>query len=311
MNTKYAVGIDIGGSHISAALIELISGRIVEGSYSESKLNNQADAGEIFQIWGDTISESMRHVGEGTIEGLGFAMPGPFNYEKGVALLKGVAKYDNLYGLNVKDELNKVLNLSDEIPFRYINDAMSFAIGEAWSGQAANFENVVGITLGTGFGSAFIKNGVPVIEGMTVPPMGYVYNIPHKHGIADDYFSTRGFINEYELRTGIRCKGVKDIAEKAATDKIARELFEDFGTSLGQFLAPLLNRFDAQCLVVGGNISKAYDLFGDSFQQELNKQDVKIDVIISELMEDAAMVGSARLLDAVFWEETQQIVSKI
>tara|TARA_R110002050_G_scaffold274283_2_gene418661 strand:+ start:18779 stop:19714 length:936 start_codon:yes stop_codon:yes gene_type:complete len=311
MKKKYAIGIDIGGSHISSVLVEIQSGQIVRKSYSESKLDNQASAEEIFQIWGNTIQETINHAELSEIEGLGFAMPGPFDYENGIALFKGVAKYDNLYGLNVKNELNKVLNLSNDMPFRYINDAMSFAIGEAWSGPAAKYNKVVAVTLGTGFGSAFIKDGVPVIEGNNVPPMGYVYNIPYENGIADDYFSTRWFINEYEIRSGKKCKGVKEIAEQAAIEQTANELFVDFGRRLGRFLEPLLNQFDAQCLVIGGNISKAYGLFGPLFQKELNNASVKVEVVISELMEDAAMTGSARLMDSRFWAETQQIVSKI
>lgn len=311
MNRKYAVGVDVGGSHISSILVDLMNGSVIERSYAESKLNNQADAQEIFQIWGKNIMESISHVGVDHILGIGFAMPGPFDYERGIALLKDVAKYDKLYGLNIGEELKKVLNLPDKITFRYINDALSFAIGETWRGKAAQFENVVAITLGTGFGSAFIENGVPVIEGNHVPPMGYVYNIPYRKGIADDHFSTRWFLNEYENRSGKKCKGVKEIAERSDRDNTAHDLFIDFGKRLGEFLSPILRTFDATCLVLGGNISRAYDLFGPSFEEVLIANGIQIEIIISELMEMSAMAGSARLIDEDYWIKAQTLVSKI
>ncbi len=311
MKKKYAIGADIGGSHISTVLIDIESGSLLAGSRVEQMVDNQASADEIFRNWAIAIKETMTHVKEGDLVGIGFAMPGPFDYKTGVALLKNVAKYESLYGINVGDELKKLLNLPVEMPFRYLNDAMSFAIGECWLGRASDYKNVVAVTLGTGFGSAFLTDGVPLIEGERVPPMGYVYHIPYERGIADDYFSTRWFIAEYEVRTGIKCKGVKEIADRAANESKARELFDDFGTNIGNFLAPLLRKFEANCLVIGGNICGAYPLFGTSFENALKKQNIAVEIVISELMETAAMAGSARLLNEEFWQKAEPLVSKI
>jgi len=165
----------------------------------------------------------------------------------------------------------------------YLNIALSFAIGECWIGKASADKNVMAITLGTGFGSAFLSQGVPVIEGNLVPKMGYVYHIPYENGIADDYFSTRWFIKEYFLRTGISCNGVKDIAERAERDLEAKKIFEDFGTNLGNFLSPLLQTFEVNCLVMGGNISGAYSLFGPSFNRALQNHSVGIEIVVSGL----------------------------
>lgn len=308
---KYAIGADIGGSHISVVLVDMETGRIVPESAAEQKVNNQASADEILDDWAKALNETITRVPIRELAGIGFAMPGPFDYKTGVALLKNVAKYDSLYGINVGDELKKRLNLPAEMPFRYLNDALSFAVGECWTGKASVYRNVVAITLGTGFGSAFLTNGVPVIEGDRVPKMGYVYHIPYENGIADDYFSTRWFIKEYFLRTGVQVLGVKEIAERVNRDDDARKIVEHFGTALGNFLVPLLQKFEAGCLVIGGNISGAYPLFGPSFEKSLDEQGVKVKIEVSELMEAAAMAGSARLLDDQFWSDMEPLVSKI
>jgi len=311
MKKKYAIGADIGGSHISTVLIDMEKGSMLTESHAEQKVDNQASADEILTNWAIAIQKTMDHTKDGELTGIGFAMPGPFAYKTGVALLKNVAKYESLYGINVGDELKKILNLPESMPFRYMNDAMSFAIGECWMGKASHYKNVVAITLGTGFGSAFLTDGVPVIEGNRVPKMGYVYHIPYENGIADDYFSTRWFIKEYFIRSGIHASGVKEIAEIANADAEAKKMFEDFGTNMGNFLAPLLQNFEASCLVIGGNVSGAYLLFGSWFENALKKQNISIEIVISELMESAAMTGSARLLDEEFWKDVEPLVSKI
>jgi glucokinase len=311
MKKRYAVGVDIGGSHISSVLVDVNSRKVVPGSASEQKINNKASAGEILAGWSETIKTTLSHIPVEELLGIGFAMPGPFDYTSGVSLIKGVEKYDNLYGINVGDKLKKMLSLPEGIPFRYFNDAMSFAMGESWIGTASKFKNVMAITLGTGFGSAFLTNGVPVIEGLRVPEMGYVYNIPYKKGIADDYFSTRWFIKSYKEKSGVSCKGVKEIAEKANSDRIAKTLFDDFGNSLGIFLAPFLNKFTADCLVIGGNISGAWSLFEGYFQKSLTDNNINVEIVISELKETAAMAGSARLLDDIFWYQIKPLTKKI
>ena len=46
-----------------------------------------------------------------------------------------------------------------------MNDASAFAVGEAWAGSASDFNRSLSITLGTGFGSAFISNHIPIVDG--------------------------------------------------------------------------------------------------------------------------------------------------
>lgn len=311
MKKRYAIGVDIGGSHISSVLVDVSDRKVISESQAEQKIDNKASASEILKSWSIAIKKTLSNTTETELLGIGFAMPGPFDYANGVSLIKRVDKYENLYGINIGDELKKILNLPSQMPFRYINDALSFAIGESWIGEASTYKNVVAITLGTGFGSAFLTRGTPVIEGSHVPKMGYVYNIPYQSGIADDYFSTRWFIKSYKEKSDIICKGVKEIAERAKSDESAKSIFKHFGHNLGNFMAPLLNNFSADCLIIGGNISGAWPLFQSSFLQSLlaNKTDVK--VVTSELMATSAMAGSARLLDETFWHQIKPLIKKI
>jgi len=305
MNKNIAIGTDIGGSHISCAAIDLVSGKIIRDTLTEKSVDNQAQSSEIIGTWAQALSASLAKVPLENVKGIGFAMPGPFDYVKGISYIRGVAKYENLYGVNVTDAIADNLGLHDGFLIRFMNDASAFAVGEAWAGSASKFNRSLSITFGTGFGSAFISNRIPIVDGPEVPKLGCIYHLPYKDGIADDYFSTRGLLSRYKKLTGKELNGVKELASMAATDKVVADLFTDFGDNAGIFLAPWLKVFKAEILVIGGNISHAYNLFGDVFERRLKKENCFCEVAISKLKEDAALLGSAYMLDDDFWKSVQ------
>lgn len=305
MEKTLAIGVDIGGSHISCAAVDLKNFTVLDNTRTERTVDNKAEASKIIGVWVQAISDVIKKIPAEALKGIGFGMPGPFDYVKGISYIKGVAKYEKLYGCNVKDSIAESLNFPDSFPVRFMNDVSTFAVGEALVGKASPYERSMSITLGTGFGSAFIANRIPIVDGPSVPKLGCVYHLPYGDNIADDYFSTRWFIRRYNEITGRHLSGVKEFAGLADTDKTVTYLFSEFGTNLGIFLAPWLKRFNAQIVVVGGNISNAYHLFGDIFEKSLENEGCSCKVALSELMEDAAFIGAAYLLDDSFWKDIQ------
>jgi glucokinase len=305
MDKNIAIGTDIGGSHISCAAIDLTTGKILNGTLTGESVDNQASAKTIIDTWTKALSDALKKVPMKNVKGIGFAMPGPFDYVKGICYIKGVAKYESLYGLNVKEAIAANLGVGEDFLVRFMNDASAFAVGEAWAGSAANVNRSLSITFGTGFGSAFIDNKIPIVDGPEVPKMGCIYHIPYRDGIADDYFSTRGLLSRYKKITGKELSGVKELAELASSDKVVIDLFTDFGDNAGIFLSTYLKAFKAEALVIGGNISNAYNLFGDVFENRLRTENCSCEVSISKLKEDAALLGSAYMLDDDFWKSVQ------
>jgi len=305
MKQNLAIGVDIGGSHISCAAVDLKSFRILNETRTEREVDNKAEASKIIGVWVQALTDVIKKIPGDSLKGIGFGMPGPFDYVKGISYIRGVAKYEKLYGCNVKNAISDSLDFPDDFPVRFMNDVSTFAVGEALVGKAAKAERSMSITLGTGFGSAFIANLIPIVDGPEVPKLGCVYHLPYGDNIADDYFSTRWFIGRYKKLTGKELSGVKEFAELAGTDKIVSELFTEFGTNLGVFLAPWLKKFKTEIVVVGGNISYAYDLFGNIFENSLKKERCTCRVVLSELKEDAAFIGAAYLLDEKFWKDIQ------
>ncbi|MFC2115032.1 ROK family protein [Bacteroidota bacterium] len=308
---KYSIGADIGGSHISCAAVNMDTAVLLKNTFSTEKVNSKAPAEEILERWANALKQCISALGKEDLSGIGFAMPGPFNYETGVAMFERVEKYESLHGLDVGSNLRDKLKLNEDIGFRFMNDATSFAVGEAWLGKAAGTRRSIALALGTGFGSAFIEDGVPVVERDDVPELGCLWHLPYKGGIADDTFSTRWFVKTYLERSGRKVHGAKEVHEAAENDPQARQVFIDYYSSLGEFLAPWVNKFKAEIIVMGGNISEVLGDYGSYFEESLTKMNAQIPIASSELKEDAAIIGSARLLDDQFYAQVKPLLSKM
>lgn len=301
---KSAVGADIGGSHITCQIFDIENNVPIENSKLRIHVDSRGSKDEIIGSWSEAIRKTTETTGFNALAGIGFAMPGPFDYPNGIAWFSAdVQKFEHLHGVDVKTELRNHLDLASDFPIRFLNDASCFAIGEAWLGEAVNYKRIITITLGTGFGTTFIKNRLPVAGVYGIPEDGFLYHIPFQNSIADDYFSTRWFLKEYTKKTGMEISDVKKLAGLAKTDSTIHEIFETFGENLGGFLVPWIVKFDADCIVLGGNISKSFPLFQKQMKQQFEKNSLQTAICISKTDETAALFGSAKLCDDGFYSQ--------
>ena len=209
MNNQIAIGVDVGGSHITSAAVDLKNLVIIPETTFSVKVDNKAEKDIILKKWSEAINKTILNASLKQHIDIGFAIPGPFNYKKGIALFEGDNdKYENLYSVSIPDELSKYL-ISEKTNFRFLNDATSFAVGVSAQGKAKNCAKIIAVTLGTGFGSAFIKNGIPLVNHPQVPKDGCLWDKPFKDGIGDDYFSTRWCIKRYHEISTKSIQGVK------------------------------------------------------------------------------------------------------
>ncbi len=289
------MGIDVGGSHISAALVDMETSALVSGSYVRKEINTQGSVNEIIDNWCEVIQQAQKF--DGTFSGkIGIAMPGPFDYPNGVSLIKDQNKYDILYKLNVKELLaEKLLMQADDI--RFLNDAECFLLGEVFCGAAQGVEQVLGLTLGTGLGSAWCHHGK--VEDADL------WNSPFKEGIAEDYLSTRWFVNRFFELTGQKVTGVKELADLAPQNQTVQTVFDEFGQNLADFIKTAVERNDAVMVVIGGNISKAYPLFSGELEKHLQDAALHIPIRVAELGEESALIGAASSWKGSFLEKEE------
>lgn len=282
------IALDVGGTSVKSALVA--PGGHVIGKPSITPVNSTSEAENILKIFARIISTHLDESQAAKILGVAFGFPGPFDYTGGICLIEGVEKYGAIYGVNVRAALRERLDL-ENLPILFRNDAEAAVVGEARYGAGREYRRLIGVTLGTGCGSAFLADGLPVITGPGVPPNGWLYPMLF-HGLrADDIFSRRGL--EVRLRlAGVTELNVKDAAAAArAGDAGARQVFEVFGADLGTFLNSFVVAFSAQAALVLGQIAGAMDLFGPPLRQAL-----AVPALAGARGPEAALLGAADLL---------------
>ena len=166
---KFVIALDVGGSSIKSGLVE--SNDSIIGTTLLSPIDSSAPAQKIIGSLSEVIRTYLANVNREDLLGIAIGFPGPFDYENSICLIEGLCKFGSIYGVNVRDALTSELNL-DDCPIVFRNDAEAAILGEAVYGAGRRFNRLIGITLGTGFGSCFVVDGSPVISGAGVPPDG-------------------------------------------------------------------------------------------------------------------------------------------
>lgn len=289
---KYYLGIDIGGTHIKGGIVNLLTNDIHQNILSHEELNATDSTSSIITKVGKVITDIQAYMPLSKLGGIGIAMPGPCDYAKGIVAIYGVPKFQSLFGLNLKEEIKKVSDLNTV----FINDASAYALGEYYAGAAKDTSRSIIVTIGTGLGSTFLENDT-VLNELTegIPEHGYLYNIPYRDGMADDFFSTRWFVNTWNmLFPDKKVTGVKEIALRASNgDNNAQSLFENFASNFVEFITPFLLNFKPEKLIIGGNIAKASDFFLDNIQFQLKKLNLITKIDICKLWDMSPLIGSA------------------
>lgn len=284
---KY-IGLDVGGSHVTASLIDKSAPGSQPLYLVRKDINAYGSAYNIIEAIGDCINEILHE--ETEISNVGIAFPGPFNYKKGVCAIANVGgKFELIFGLHVKQALKDITGLTDTI-FRFSNDAHCFATGAFFRHQLRS-KKAVFLTLGTGFGSAFMKDAVLLYNHPTLPESGTFYDQDFLLAKADDYFSTRWILNEYWQTKGKEISSVKDLV--STEPEIASVIFQRFGYNLGSFVLPWLKKFDCDELVIGGNIARANELFATSLKKQLEQLNNHVNIIFCDDTEDCILTGAA------------------
>ncbi|HUN86589.1 MAG TPA: ROK family protein [Terracidiphilus sp.] len=273
---------DVGGSHISAAVCrepdyELGTIRRAQLPVEETV---KAFVGVLQSLAGQVAADT------NSMAGASLAMPGPFDYARGISFMQHKLPY--LFGRDLRQAFADSLEwVPDQIKF--LNDAAAYMLGEIGAGAAKDFSRVVVLTLGTGVGSGFAIDGTVQTEGEGVPPGGEIWNVPYEGGIVEDQISTRALQKSYRDRTGNRAE-VAAIAAAATTEKAAAEVFAEFGHTLGKAIKALLTDFAPDVVVLGGGIARSAKLFLPEAQSEL--AGLGMDLRVAKLDESAPLVGA-------------------
>lgn len=149
MEKKYVIGVDLGGTKIYTALVDL-EGNIVR----EKVVETLAEEGE--EAVAGRIINTIDYVIEGTdkelIKSIGIGSPGPLDAKNGIIIETANLPFKNF-------EIVKVIKERYDLPTYLDNDANVATLGEFVFGAGKGTENMVYITVSTGVGGGAIING--------------------------------------------------------------------------------------------------------------------------------------------------------
>jgi len=217
---------------------------------------------------------------------ISFAFPGPADYPKGI-----IGDLGNLPGFRGGVALGPMLENVFDMPAFINNDGDLFAYGEAISGflpyvnalledagSSKRYKNLVGITLGTGFGGGIVLDGTLLAGDNSIP--GEVWLLRNKLNPdmnAEEGASIRAVRRVYAEKAGISLDEAPEprdifdigIGKKSGNSEAAVEAFRRLGEVAGDALANALTLVDGLA-VIGGVISAAWPLFLPTLTAELN-----------------------------------------
>jgi len=239
-----------------------------------------------------SITAGFRRVKESLSEppaAISFAFPGPCDYFSGIVINPGnLPAYRDV-------PLTAILEDTFGLPTFINNDGDLFAYGEATAGflpyvngllenagSPKRFRNLLGITLGTGFGGGLVRDGQLLIGDNSAA--GEVWLLRQKldrHRNAEEGASIRAVRRVYATATGIpfeqapQPKDIFAIADGSAhgsaegNREAAHEAFRRLGEVAGDAIAEAITLLDG-LVVIGGGISGAHRQFLPAIVAEMN-----------------------------------------
>jgi glucokinase len=278
-----ALGIDIGGTRIKAALVT------ANGEVLERRLQPSADDSQRLVA---IVCELAK---EFTPCALGVSAPGlaaPDN--RTIAWMRG--RMQAVEGLDWRRALERDVWV--------LNDAHGATVGEAWIGAAAGAQHALLLTLGTGVGGGVIVHG-QLLQG-ALGRAGHLGHITLNESGPVDIVGTPGSLEDaignhnIAERTNGRFHSTADLlAAVSRGDDVAVAAWRLSVQSLAVGIASLLNVFDPELVVIGGGIAECGVALFDPLRTELDRLEWRptghaTPIVPAALGEFAGAIGAAR-----------------
>ena len=228
MEKKKYILLDVGGTEIKGSVSDRNG---VRTKIRKFPAQAQKSTEKILDNFAKICRELMREA-DGSVVGVGMAIPGPFDYENGISRMQGLNKYDAIYGIPLEREIKARVPELGSARFLFLHDIEAFALGESWYGNCRDADKILCVCIGTGAGSAFVENGKTVKTGKGVPENGWIYQQPFGDSILDDYLSVRGLEQISLAVTGKVWSGKELYGLVKAGNMEAEEVWRRFGADV-------------------------------------------------------------------------------
>ena len=241
------IGIDLGGTNIRVGIVD--QGAIVK------KRSEPCKAGMPEQTVINQLKEMIAVLLSPDVKSIGIGVPSVVDVEKGI--IYNVANIPSWKEVHLKS----ILEAAFHIPVAVNNDCNCFALGEYYFGTGRNYPDMVGLTLGTGVGAGIIIDG-KLYTGNNAGA-GEIGSLPYLDNDYEYYCSSRFFTQKY------RSTGKEAFEKSCRGDSESLELWNEIGLHIGNLIKAVLFTYDPQAIILGGSISKAFDFFSKTMNENL------------------------------------------
>ncbi len=226
------------------------------------------------------------------VAGIGFGAPSVVDTRRGI-----VYQTQNIPSW-------REVHLKDRIESRYgrpcvvNNDANAFVLGERYFGGARDCSDVVGLTLGTGFGIGVVLEG-RLCMGANCG-VGELCHMPYLKLTLEDYCCQRFFdrVSPKRDELFLRSRAIRG-------DEQAQKVFDAFGRHLGHAVLMVLYAYDPELIILGGSLAPAMPCFEKEMRRVLQTfvfaRSLERLQIVRSTMADSGPLGAAALyLDSIY-----------
>lgn len=189
-----------------------------------------------------------------------------------------------------------------------LNDASAATVGEHWLGASRGYENVIGVTLGTGVGGGLIINGTPFTgKDGSAGEIGHICVVPEgracgcgANGCLEQYSSGSAIVQMAE-ESGLVVKNAKEVFDLASSgDERSQSVIELAGRHLGIAFSGLVNTLNPDLIVIGGGVSGGFARLLPSIKNEISVRAFpvpaqRVNIVRAKLGDKAGVLGAARL----------------
>ena len=305
MENKYVVGVDLGGTKIYTALVDL-EGNIIKEKTVETLAHEgeQAVMGRIV----DTINYVIDGTDKDLIKSIGIGSPGPLDVKNGIIIENSNLPFKNF-------EIVKTIKETFDLPTHLDNDANVATLGEFMFGAGKGTENMVFITASTGIGGGAVLNG-KLFRGST----GNALEVGHMTVATEGPRCGCGNLGCAEAlgsgtAIGKRAKEAvlsnvvtslknyenvtaKEVFKEAANgDRVAKNILNTSLTYLGIAVANTITNFDPEKVVVGGGVVNGGDIVIDTIRNVVEERCMAA-FVENCTIEKAVLGGKAGVLGA-------------
>jgi len=297
MAERCAIGLDVGGTKISAGLVDS-HGRVLH----TLRLPTPVDDGPagIFRAMRALIDRLIARTDGRELVGIGLGMPGLIDRARGISVQSPNTGWRNVPILAEFADYG--------LPLELENDTRCHAVGELHFGAGRGVDHFVLLTLGTGIGSGVVLNG-QLFQGGSGRPgeIGHVTVEPEgplcgcgKRGCLEAVAGGKA-VGRRAQALGIAADSRELFALAASGDERATALVDRVAWELGLGISYMINLFNPQRVIIGGGMAEAGEVLiapVHRYARELTMPGIRetYEIVPAALHEEAGVVGAAALL---------------